>query len=176
VIHADIDPAEISKNRNADVPIVGNVKSILPDLSEQLRESFTQHGTPDLTEWWRIVNHTRETYPLGYTPTEDGLVAPQKVIETLSEIAGPEAIYVAGVGQQRTLGAQSVGYQRPSQWMTAAGLGSMGFAVPAAMGAQVADPDRAVRATDGDGCFQKTTHELATCVSNDIPIKVALIN
>src|SRR5699024_6104978 len=80
VIHADIDPAEISKNRTADVPIVGDVKTILPELSEQLRASFDQHGTPDLTEWWEIVNKTRETYPLGYTRTDDGLMAPQKVL------------------------------------------------------------------------------------------------
>src|SRR5699024_8150319 len=144
VIHADIDPAEISKNRAADVPIVGDVKAILPELTQQVRNSFDTHGTPDLTEWWDIINRTRATYPLGYTPTDDGLMAPQKVIETLSEIAGPEAIYVAGVGQHQMWGAQFVGYQRPNQWMNSAGLGTMGFAIPAAMGAQVAEPDRAV--------------------------------
>src|SRR5699024_5907054 len=145
----DIDPAEILKNCAADVPIVGNVKSILPELSEQLRESFAEHGTPDLTQWSNIVNHPREPYPLGYTPAEDGLMPPQKVLETLSEIAGPEAIYVAGVGQHQMWGAQFVGYQRPNQWMNSAGLGTMGFAIPAAMGAQVAEPNRAVWAIDG---------------------------
>ena len=176
VIHADIDPAEISKNRTADVPIVGDIKTILPDLTEQVRASFAANGTPDLSEWWRIVNRTRETYPLGYTQTDDGLMAPQKVMEVLSEIAGPEAIYVAGVGQHQMWGAQFVGYQRPNQWMNSAGLGTMGFAVPAAMGAQVAEPHRAVWAIDGDGCFQMTNQELATCTINNIPIKVALIN
>lgn len=176
VIHADIDPAEISKNRTADVPIVGDIRAILPELTAQLRSSFEDLGTPDLTEWWHIINRTRDTYPLGYTPTDDGLMAPQKVIETLSEIAGPEAIYVAGVGQHQMWGAQFVGYQRPNQWMNSAGLGTMGFAVPAAMGAQVAEPDRAVWAIDGDGCFQMTNQELATCVINQIPIKVAVIN
>src|SRR5699024_3383259 len=117
VIHADIDPGAISKNRTADVPIVGDVKAILPELTQQLRNSFNNHGAPDLTEWWDIINRTRATYPLGYTPTDDGLMAPQKVIETLSEIAGPEAIYVAGVGQHQMWGAQFVGYQRPNQWM-----------------------------------------------------------
>lgn len=176
VIHADIDPAEISKNRTADVPIVGDVKTILPELSEQVRASFAEHGEPDLSEWWSIVKKTRDTYPLGYPATGDGLMAPQKVIETLSEIAGPEAIYVAGVGQHQMWGAQFVGYQRPNQWMNSAGLGTMGFAIPAAMGAQVAEPDRAVWAIDGDGCFQMTNQELATCTINQIPIKVALIN
>lgn len=176
VIHADIDPAEISKNRTADVPIVGDVKTILPELSEHVRTSFADNGTPDLSEWWRIINRTRETYPLGYTATDDGLMAPQKVIETLSKIAGPEAIYVAGVGQHQMWGAQFVEYQRPNQWMNSAGLGTMGFAIPAAMGAQVAEPNRAVWAIDGDGCFQMTNQELATCSINNIPIKVALIN
>jgi len=176
VIHADIDPAEISKNRTADVPIVGDLKNILPELTEQVRLSFSEHGTPDLSGWWSVVNRTRETYPLGYAPTDDGLMAPQKVLETLSEIAGPEAIYVAGVGQHQMWGAQFVEYQRPNQWMNSAGLGTMGFAIPAAMGAQVAEPDRAVWAIDGDGCFQMTNQELATCTINNIPIKVALIN
>ena len=176
VIHADIDPAEISKNRTADVPIVGDVKTILPELTEQVRVSFAEHGAPDLSEWWNVVNRTRDTYPLGYTPTDDGLMAPQKVLETLSEIAGPEAIYVAGVGQHQMWGAQFVQYQRSNQWMNSAGLGTMGFAIPAAMGAQVAEPDRAVWAIDGDGCFQMTNQELATCTINNIPIKVALIN
>jgi len=176
VIHADIDPAEISKNRTADVPIVGDLKNILPELTEQVRLSFSENGTPDLSGWWSVVNRTRETYPLGYAPTDDGLMAPQKVLETLSEIAGPEAIYVAGVGQHQMWGAQFVEYQRPNQWMNSAGLGTMGFAIPAAMGAQVAEPDRAVWAIDGDGCFQMTNQELATCTINNIPIKVALIN
>src|SRR5690625_1965600 len=176
VIHADIDPAEISKNRTADVPIVGYLKNILPELTEQVRLSFSEHGTPDLSGWWSVVHRTRETYPLGYAPTDDGLMAPQKVLETLSEIAGPEAMYVAGVGQPQMWGAQFVEYQRPKQWMNSAGLGTMGFAIPAAMGAQVAEPDRAVWAIDGDGCFQMTNQELATCTINNIPIKVALIN
>lgn len=176
VIHADIDPAEISKNRTADVPIVGDVKEIIPDLVDELRTNFATGEKPDLTQWWRILNKTRETYPLGYTNTDDGLMAPQHVIERLSAIAGPEAIYVAGVGQHQMWGAQFVEYERPNQWMNSAGLGTMGFAIPAAMGAQVADPERVVWAIDGDGCFQMTNQELATCVINNIPIKVALIN
>lgn len=176
VIHADIDPAEISKNRVADVPIVGDVKEIIPELTVEVRASQEAGSRVDLSDWWKILNRTRETYPLGYTPTEDGLMAPQYVIERLSEIAGPEAIYVAGVGQHQMWGAQFVKYERPDQWLNSAGLGTMGFAVPAAMGAAVASPDRAVWAIDGDGCFQMTNQELATCVINKIPIKIALIN
>ncbi|WFP17725.1 acetolactate synthase large subunit [Citricoccus muralis] len=176
VIHADIDPAEISKNRPADVPIVGSVKEIIPELTEAVRETRKTTEGPDLTEWWRILNRIRETYPMGYTPTEDGLMAPQEVIKRISEASGPEATYVAGVGQHQMWASQFVKYERPHQWLNSAGLGTMGFAVPAAMGAKVGEPDRVVWAIDGDGCFQMTNQELATCVINQIPIKVAVIN
>ncbi|MGO1182535.1 MAG: acetolactate synthase large subunit [Micrococcaceae bacterium] len=176
VIHADIDPAEISKNRTADVPIVGSVKEIIPELTEAVSEARKTAEGPDLTDWWRILNRTRETYPMGYTPTEDGLMAPQEVIKRLSDASGPEATYVAGVGQHQMWASQFVKYERPHQWLNSAGLGTMGFAVPAAMGAKVGEPDRVVWAIDGDGCFQMTNQELATCVINQIPIKVAVIN
>ncbi|MFC7402704.1 acetolactate synthase large subunit [Citricoccus sp. GCM10030269] len=176
VIHADIDPAEISKNRAADVPIVGSVKEIIPELTEAVRESFSQSGTPDLAEWWTVLNRLRETYPIGYTPTEDGLMSPQKVIERISAHSGSEAVYVAGVGQHQMWASQFVKYERPHQWLNSAGLGTMGFSVPAAMGAKVGSPDRVVWAIDGDGCFQMTNQELATCMINKIPIKVAVIN
>ncbi|MGW9549897.1 acetolactate synthase large subunit [Citricoccus zhacaiensis] len=176
VIHADIDPAEISKNRTADVPIVGSVKEIIPELTDAVRDAHAEAGTPDLAEWWTVLNRLRETYPMGYTPTEDGLMSPQKVIERLSEHSGSEAVYVAGVGQHQMWASQFVKYERPHQWLNSAGLGTMGFAVPAAMGAQVGNPDRVVWAIDGDGCFQMTNQELATCLINKIPIKVAIIN
>src|SRR5699024_12194598 len=134
-----------------------------------------EHGAPDLTEWWDIVNKTRETYPLGYTATDDGLLAPQKVLETLSEIAGPDAIYVAGVGQHQMWGAQFVEYNRPNQWMNSAGLGTMGFVISAKMSAQICEPDRAVRPINGDGCFQMNNHELARNVINKIHIKLKKI-
>jgi len=133
-------------------------------------------GMPDLTGWWGVLNRLRETYPLGWTEPEDGLLAPQKVIQRLSELSGSEATYVAGVGQHQMWAAQFVQYERPRQWLNSAGLGTMGYAVPAAMGAKVGDPDRVVWAIDGDGCFQMTNQELATCVINRIPIKVAVIN
>ena len=115
-------------------------------------------------------------FPAGYTVPEGGTLAPQYVIERLSAIVGPEACYVAGVGQHQMWAAQFVQYERPNAWLNSGGLGTMGYAVPAAMGAQVGEPDRTVWAIDGDGCFQMTNQELATCVINNIPIKVAIIN
>ncbi|MDN5632310.1 MULTISPECIES: acetolactate synthase large subunit [Kocuria] len=176
VVHADIDPAEISKNRIADVPIVGDLKHVIPDLTQAVRETFEESGTPDLEAWWSALNTLRQTYPLGYTSTDDGHGSPQHVIERISALTGPEAVYAAGVGQHQMWSAQFVDYERPRQWLNSAGLGTMGFAVPAAMGAKVSQPDRVVWAIDGDGCFQMTNQELATCVINDIPIKVAVIN
>ncbi|MGO4187115.1 acetolactate synthase large subunit [Pseudarthrobacter sp. TAF60_1] len=176
VIHADIDPAEISKNRAADVPIVGSVKEIIPELSEAIRSQFEASGTPDLTTWWAFLNNLKETYPLGWTEPEDGLTAPQRVIERIGALTGPEGIYVAGVGQHQMWAAQFIKYERPHAWLNSGGAGTMGYAVPAAMGAKVGAPDRVVWAIDGDGCFQMTNQELATCAINKIPIKVAIIN
>ncbi|MBG6181486.1 acetolactate synthase large subunit [Arthrobacter sp. CAN_A1] len=176
VIHADIDPAEISKNRTADVPIVGSVKEIMPELTSALREQFAATGAPDLEAWWTMINRLRETYPMGYTQPDDGLSAPQYVIKRIGEMTGPEGVYAAGVGQHQMWAAQFIKYERPHAWLNSGGLGTMGYAVPAAMGAKVGNPDRVVWAIDGDGCFQMTNQELATCVINNIPIKVAIIN
>lgn len=176
VVHADIDPAEISKNRRADVPIVGDLKQTAAALNIALAEAHAQHGKPDLAAWWRQLDDLRNTYPLGWTPTEDGLMAPQYVIERLGDLAGPDAVYAAGVGQHQMWAAQFIKYERPRAWLNSGGLGTMGYSVPAAMGAKVAAPDREVWSIDGDGCFQMTNQELATCALNDIPIKVALIN
>ncbi len=176
VIHADIDPAEISKNRTADVPIVGSVKEIIPELSDAVRVQFEAAGTPDLTSWWAFLNNLKETYPLGWTEPEDGLSAPQRVIERIGALTGPEGVYVAGVGQHQMWAAQFIKYERPHSWLNSGGAGTMGYAVPAAMGAKVGSPDRVVWAIDGDGCFQMTNQELATCAINKIPIKVAVIN
>jgi acetolactate synthase-1/2/3 large subunit len=176
VIHADIDPAEISKNRTADVPIVGSVKEIIPELTEAVKSQFEVAGRPDLENWWSFLNNLKETYPLGWTEPEDGLTAPQRVIERIGALTGPEAIYVAGVGQHQMWAAQFIKYERPHAWLNSGGAGTMGYAVPAAMGAKVGAPDRVVWAIDGDGCFQMTNQELATCAINKIPIKVAVIN
>ncbi|NLJ53345.1 MAG: acetolactate synthase large subunit [Intrasporangiaceae bacterium] len=177
IIHADIDPAEISKNRVADVPIVGDCAAVIDDLIVQL-EAFAAAGKKgDFDAWRSTVTRWKREYPVGYTPPENPeAIAPQYVLERLGAIAGPEATYVAGVGQHQMWAAQFVEYERPNSWINSGGLGTMGFSVPAAMGAKAADPDRVVWAIDGDGCFQMTNQELATCVINNIPIKVAIIN
>ncbi|GGL41401.1 acetolactate synthase large subunit [Phycicoccus endophyticus] len=176
VIHADIDPAEIGKNRIAQVPIVGDCKAVIADLAEAVEADMDASGGGDYSAWRARVTGWKETFPVGYAPPEDGSLAPQYVIERLGEIAGPEAVYVAGVGQHQMWAAQFVRYERPNAWLNSGGLGTMGYAVPAAMGAQAGEPDRTVWAVDGDGCFQMTNQELATCVINNIPIKVAVIN
>jgi acetolactate synthase I/II/III large subunit len=177
VIHADIDPAEISKNRVADVPIVGDCKDVITDLVDAVRTDQEGGRRGDYDAWREETAQWKSTYPLGYSaPEDDTEVAPQYVIERLGAISGPESVFVAGVGQHQMWAAQFVQYERPNSWVNSGGLGTMGFAVPAAMGAKVAEPGRTVWAIDGDGCFQMTNQELATCVINDIPIKVAVIN
>ena len=176
IIHADIDPAEIGKNRQADVPIVGDLAVIIPELITAIEHEFAVHQRGDYAAWWATLNRMRETYPLGYDLPEDGSLSPQYVIQRLGVLSGPEAIYAAGVGQHQMWAAQFIEYERPGTWLNSGGLGTMGYAVPAAMGAKVGRPDATVWAVDGDGCFQMTNQELVTCHVNDIPIKVALIN
>ncbi len=174
VIHIDIDPAEIGKIREADVPIVGDVREVLLDLIPEWKA--VAKSAKSLGPWWEHLNKLREDFPLGYVDLDDGLLAPQGIIKTIGEMSGPEAIYAAGVGQHQMWSAQFIEYERPGAWLNSGGAGTMGFAVPAAMGAKVGQPERTVWAIDGDGCFQMTNQELATCVINDIPIKVAIIN
>ena len=176
IVHADIDPAEISKNRHADVPIVGDVGEVITELIAAVREEMAAGREGDYEAWWSQLNRWRDTYPLGYDLPDDGTLSPQYVIERLGVISGPEAIMAAGVGQHQMWGAQFVKYEKPRTWLNSGGLGTMGYAVPAAMGAKVGCPDDIVWAIDGDGCFQMTNQELATCAINEIPIKVALIN
>ncbi|OBI47309.1 acetolactate synthase large subunit [Mycobacterium kyorinense] len=173
IIHADIDPAEIGKNRHADVPIVGDVKAVITDLIAALRHDGT---AIELDDWWEYLREVRSTYPLSYGPQSDGSLSPEYVISTLGEMAGPDAVYVAGVGQHQMWAAQFISYENPRTWINSGGLGTMGFAIPAAMGAKIARPDAEVWAVDGDGCFQMTNQELATCAIEGAPIKVALIN
>ena len=176
IVHADIDPAEIGKNRAADVPIVGDLKEVFAELVPALAEEHRKHGKPDLAAWWKQIDEWRERFPLGYTPTADGHMSPQHVIQRIGEISGPEATIVAGVGQHQMWAAQFIKYERPKSWINSGGLGTMGYGLPAAMGAKVGEPDRVVWNIDGDGCFQMTNQELTTCALNDIPIKVAVIN
>jgi acetolactate synthase I/II/III large subunit len=176
VIHADIDPAEISKNRVADIPIVGDARDVLVELANAVTAEIAEGRTPDYAAWWRQCDGWRRTYPLGYDEPSDGALAPQYVVERLGRIAGPDAVYVAGVGQHQMWASQFVSYEKPNTWINSGGLGTMGFAVPAAMGAKVGRPDALVWAIDGDGCFQMTNQELTTCAIEGIPIKVAVIN
>jgi acetolactate synthase-1/2/3 large subunit len=175
VIHVDIDPAEIGKIRNADVPIVGDAKVVIALLSDELERQM-KGSKYDISEWWNYLNGLKERYPLGYTDLDDGKIAPQYVIERIGQISGPDAIYAAGVGQHQMWSAQFIKYENPNTWLNSGGAGTMGYAVPAAMGAKVALPEKLVWAIDGDGCFQMTNQELATCTINQIPIKVAIIN
>src|SRR5687767_4381534 len=173
VIHADIDPAEIGKNRHADVPIVGDCKEVIAQLVARLQ---AEGADGDYEAWVAFLAGVKQSYPLGYDAPADGSLAPQYVLERLGAIAGPEAIYCAGVGQHQMWAAHFVGYENPNTWINSGGLGTMGFSVPAAMGAKVGKPDHTVWAIDGDGCFQMTNQELATCAIEGIPIKVAVIN
>jgi acetolactate synthase-1/2/3 large subunit len=176
VIHADIDPAEIGKNRHADVPIVGDIKEVVLDLLAVLEAEAAAGRTGDYESWIAFCAGVKQKYPLGYEPAPDGGLAPQYVLQRLGRIAGPETIYTAGVGQHQMWATHFIGYEHPNTWINSGGLGTMGFSVPAAMGAKVAMPDRTVWSIDGDGCFQMTNQELATCAIEGIPIKVAVIN
>jgi acetolactate synthase-1/2/3 large subunit len=175
VIHADIDPAEIGKNRFADVAVLGDLKNTISALIPALKSALAKNQ-PDLTPWLNQMNSLRAAYPLGYDKPSDGTLSPQYVIERLGKISGPDAIFAAGVGQHQMWASQFVSYENPRTWLNSGGLGTMGYAVPAAMGAKVGAPDTTVWAIDGDGCFQMTNQELVTCALNNIPIKVAIIN
>ena len=175
VIHADIDPAEIGKNRYADVALVGDLRLTIDALIPAIKAEFKK-SQPDLTAWWNLLNAWRQKYPLGYDLPSDGSLSPQYVIERLGKIVGPDGIFVAGVGQHQMWASQFISYENPRTWLNSGGLGTMGYAVPAAMGAKVGAPDKTVWAIDGDGCFQMTNQELVTCAINNIPIKIAIIN
>ncbi|EME98750.1 acetolactate synthase large subunit [Streptomyces mobaraensis NBRC 13819 = DSM 40847] len=176
VVHADIDPAEIGKNRAADVPIVGDAREVLADLIVAVQAEHSAGHVGDHTAWWTDINRWRDTYPLGYDRPDDGSLAPQQVIQRIGQLAPEDTVYTAGVGQHQMWAAHFIAYERPATWLNSGGAGTMGYAVPAAMGAKVGMPDRTVWAIDGDGCFQMTNQELVTCALNNIPIKVAVIN
>ena len=175
IIHADIDPAEIGKNRKVDVPLIGDLKASINALLGELKHAFKKEQQ-DLTPWLDQVYAWRSKFPLGYDAPADGSLSPQYVIERIGKITGPDGIFAAGVGQHQMWASQFISYEKPRTWLNSGGLGTMGYAVPAAMGAKVGAPDRVVWAIDGDGCFQMTNQELVTCALNNIPIKVAVIN
>jgi acetolactate synthase-1/2/3 large subunit len=175
ILHADIDPAEIGKNRHADVAVVGDVKETIAALIPALKAALAKNK-PDLTAWLRQMNSLKSTYPLGFDIPSDGSLSPQLVIQRLGQISGTDTIFTAGVGQHQMWASQFISYEHPRTWLNSGGAGTMGYGVPAAMGAKVGAPDTTVWAIDGDGCFQMTNQELVTCALNNIPIKVAIIN
>ncbi|GAA1076371.1 MULTISPECIES: acetolactate synthase large subunit [Kitasatospora] len=176
VVHADIDPAEIGKNRPADVPIVGDAREVIADLIVAVQAEYDAGHKGDYADWWAKLDEWKRTYPLGYEPAPAGELSPQQVIERIGQLVGPDAIYAAGVGQHQMWASQFIRFEKPATWLNSGGAGTMGYAVPAAMGAKAGKPDTAVWAIDGDGCFQMTNQELVTCALNNIPIKVAVIN
>ena len=175
ILHADIDPAEIGKNRHADVAVVGDVRETISALIPALKAALSKNQ-PDLSAWLRQMNSLKSTYPLGYDQPEDGSLSPQHVIQRIGQISGTDTIFTAGVGQHQMWASQFISYEHPRTWLNSGGAGTMGYGVPAAMGAKVGAPDSTVWAIDGDGCFQMTNQELVTCALNNIPIKVAIIN
>ncbi|WP_329123237.1 acetolactate synthase large subunit [Streptomyces sp. NBC_01465] len=176
IIHADIDPAEIGKNREVDVPIVGDAREVIADLVQAVQAEHTEGHVGDYTAWWKDLNRWRDTYPLGYDLPADGTLSPQQVIERIGQAAPEGTIFAAGVGQHQMWASHFIQYEQPATWLNSGGAGTMGYAVPAAMGAKAGMPERTVWAIDGDGCFQMTNQELTTCALNNIPIKVAIIN
>ena len=175
ILHADIDPAEIGKNRHADVAVVGDVRETISALIPSLKAALAK-SQPDLSTWLRQMNSLKSTYPLGFDQPADGSLSPQLVIQRIGQISGTDTIFTAGVGQHQMWASQFISYEHPRTWLNSGGAGTMGYGVPAAMGAKVGAPDSTVWAIDGDGCFQMTNQELVTCALNNIPIKVAIIN
>lgn len=172
VIHADIDPAEIGKVREPEVPIVGDARQVLIGLLE----AWGERETPNLDKWWTILRDWQENFPLRYDQQDGGPIKPQYVIEQIYEATGGDATVVAGVGQHQMWASQFWKFDDPRRWINSGGLGTMGFAVPAAVGAKVGTPDELVYAIDGDGCFQMTFQEMITAAEENIPVKVAVIN
>ncbi len=187
IVHADIDPAEVGKNRAADVAIIGDLRLTMAALADAVAAALPdgaalpggaagRRATAGTADWLAVLASWKRQFPLRYTQDSDGPLKPQYVTERLSALTGGEAIIVAGVGQHQMHAAQHYSFTRPRSWINSGGAGTMGFAVPAAMGAQVGRPGELVVAIDGDGCFQMTAQELATCAIEKIPIKVLIFN
>ena len=179
VIHVDIDPAEIGKNRQVDVPIVGDAKTVIAQLVKAARDRIERHGDdakPDTAAWRGHLAELKRDHPVRYEQPDDGPIKPQTAIRAIFDTWGDEATYVGGVGQHQMWAAQLIPYTRPAQWINSGGLGTMGFGVPAAIGAKVGLGDAPVVCIDGDGCFQMTMQELGTAVQHDIPVTFCVIN
>ena len=177
IIHVDIDPAELGKVRRPDVPIVGDCRLVIGALVEVLKGRGGLESQPDRSEWKSTLSGWQEKYPLTYQPAEDGEgLKPQYVLEELRDMTPDDTIVVSGVGQHQMWTSQYWKFDYPYTWVNSGGLGTMGFSVPAAIGAKVGRPEKMVWAVDGDGCFQMTAQELVTAAAERIPVKVAILN
>ena len=171
IIHIDIDPSSIGKNVAVDVPLVGEVKSVLQDLIQALKGK----KTADISAWWSQINEWRSIDSLAYQ-TKEGVIKPQTVIETLYEVTKGEAIVTSDVGQHQMWAAQYYHFNEPRRWINSGGLGTMGFGLPAAMGAKLADPDRDVACVTGEGSIQMMLQELSTMLQYNTPVKIINLN
>jgi acetolactate synthase-1/2/3 large subunit len=175
IIHVDIDRAELGKVRRADVGIAGDCRLVIEELLLAMR-AHDGAPVPDLAPWWKQVRQWQEQFPLYYADVEGGAIKPQNVVEQLRDAAPEDTIVVAGVGQHQMWASQYWEFNHPYTWVNSGGAGTMGFAVPASIGAKVGRPDRTVWAIDGDGCFQMTAQELVTASAEQIPVKIAILN
>ncbi|MFP3914904.1 MAG: biosynthetic-type acetolactate synthase large subunit [Actinomycetota bacterium] len=172
VVHVDVDPAEIGKVRTANVPIVGDARRVI----SQMIEAWGDRATPDREPWMELIRRWQREHPLRYDQDPNGPIKPQYVIEELHRLTGGDATVVAGVGQHQMWASQYWSFEDPRRWINSGGLGTMGFAVPAAVGAKAGRPDDLVVAVDGDGCFQMTSQELITAAAEGLPVKVVVFN
>ncbi len=176
VVHLDIDPAEISKLVTATVPLVGDLKHLLPQLAVEVRRAFEQHGKPDLSAWWKRVEDWRKKHPLHYQQEGQQYLLPQYVVDRLWQKTNGKAIVTTGVGEHQMFAAQFWKTSEPRQFITSGGLGTMGFCLPSAIGIQLGRPGELVIGIDGDGSFQMTLQDLATAVDLELPIKIFVLN
>jgi acetolactate synthase-1/2/3 large subunit len=177
IIHVDIDPAEQGKVRKPDVPIVGDCRLVIEEMIKAINDLLAEQKQVDITPWRSRVSGWQEQFPLTYEPSEEGgVLKPQYCLEQLRDAAPEGTILVSGVGQHQMWSSQYWKFNEPYTWVNSGGLGTMGFSVPAAIGAKVGRPDKTVWAVDGDGCFQMTAQELVTASLERIPVKIAILN
>ncbi|MEX0873881.1 MAG: acetolactate synthase large subunit [Actinomycetota bacterium] len=175
IVHVDIDPSEIGKNRKVDVGIVGNAKHVIRQLVEEWKRA--QPAQSDITQWKAQLGDWQERFPLRYPEeSSNGQLLPQHVVDTIGKVTGGDAIFASGVGQHQMFASQYIRFTKPNSWINSGGVGAMGYGTPAGMGAKVARPDEDVWVIDGDGCFQMTCQELATMTTENIPIKIGILN
>ena len=176
IIHVDVDPAELGKVRDPDVPIVGDCRLVIEELVKATEKVFAKEQRADISEWIEHIKQNQKDFPLAYDRDDENTVKPQYCIEQIYAASPDDTILVSGVGLHQMYASQYWTFNYPYTWINSGGLGTMGFSVPAAIGAKVAKPDRMVWAIDGDGCFQMTAQELVTAAIEKIPVKIAILN